>query len=119
MEKPSLGMEPRAGSVIGDSDLRTKVPQSLECGQLGRVRVRGGQQAERAPCVDVSTQQVEHRPNTRLAYKGHQHVNAVGRRHFRVELEADTRLARSIGEKRRIEERGCRERYSLGFAIGP
>lgn len=66
----------------------------------------------------MPAQQVEHRPDARLAHEGHQDVDAVGRRDFRVELEADARLARGIRQQGGIEERRGRKRDVLGPAVG-
>src|SRR3546814_9240388 len=67
--------------------------------------------------VQVSTQQIEHRPDACLAHEGHQHIDAVGRRYLGVELEADARLAGCVGQQCGVEERGRRERDILGLPI--
>ncbi len=119
MEQPRLGVQARRAEVVGDPDVGTEVDELVERGLLGRAGVGRGQHPERRSRLAVAAEGVEQGSDAAAADEGHDDVDAVGRLDLGPQLAPQVRLARRVGEQRRVEQRDQRLGDRLGAAIGP
>jgi hypothetical protein len=66
----------------------------------------------------VRPQRLEQRLDAAATDEGHDEVDAVGRRDLREHLAPDTRLARCVGQERRVEQRDERRARRYHGTLG-
>lgn len=118
VEAPCLGMEPCAGSVVGDLHVGTDVGQGLQRPELGCPRVRGGDHPQRPAGSSVPVERKQQVTHTRPADEGQYEIDAVGGLDLGRDLPTDGRLVAGVRHQHRVAQRCERARDGHGLAGG-
>jgi hypothetical protein len=118
VEQPRFGMQPRGARVIRDANLGAELMERVERARFRGARVRRGQHPQGPAPLAVTAERLEQWGDATPADEGHDQVDAVGGVDLGEELMADPRLARSVGEEDRVEQRDDRFGNALGGSVG-